>query len=89
AALFQQGKFHSSDTAITADCLRIFSIGIGAWCLHPILMRSFFAMQSSVVPIVIGTITTFIFVGLIVAFQQTTLGYLGLPLAGSLSAIIL
>ena len=89
SALFQHGHFTAADTAITAEILRIFCIGISAWCLHPVLMRAFFAMQNSITPIIIGTITTGIFVILIYALIRTSLGYLALPLAGSLSAIVL
>lgn len=89
SAMFQQGKFHSADTAVTADCLRVFAIGIAAWCLHPVLMRAFFAMQNSILPVILGTATTAVFVGMALGLQTTALGYLSLPLAGSFSAILL
>lgn len=87
--LFQHGKFTGSDAGRVVDCLRMFSIGIAAWCLHPVLMRAFFAVQNSVKPIVLGTITTVVFIGLCYGFRQTTLGYISLPLASSISAILL
>ncbi len=89
AALLQYGKFKSADTAVVAHCLQMFSFGIAAWCLHPVIMRGFFAMHSSVKPIVIGTITTGVFLGLCSLFVGTGLGYLGLPLASSISAVVL
>ncbi|MBC8063294.1 MAG: murein biosynthesis integral membrane protein MurJ [Chlorobia bacterium] len=88
-AMYEHGKFTAADSAATAECLRYFAIGIVAWCLHPILMRGFFAMQSTVTPIILGTISTAVFVGLIFALRGLGLEYRALPLAGSISAITL
>ncbi len=85
-AMYQHGKFSAADTAVTAECLRYFAIGITAWCLHPVLMRGFFAIQNTVTPIALGTVTTGVFVGLILILR-IPLGYRALPLAGSISAI--
>jgi putative peptidoglycan lipid II flippase len=85
-AVFQYGRFEAADTHATALCLQMFAFGITFWCMHPILMRGFFAIHVSVTPIVIGTITTVLFVGLSWSLTATPLSYLGLPLASSLSA---
>ncbi len=85
-AIYQQGRFTPADTAVTAECLRYFAIGITAWCLHPVLMRGFFAIQNTVTPILLGTLTTGVFIGLIYALRGV-LEYRALPMAGSLSAI--
>jgi putative peptidoglycan lipid II flippase len=88
--LFQYGKkFESADTHVVASCLQMFGIGVTAWCLHPVLMRGFFAVQNTVVPILLGTLTTALFVSLCLILRQTSLSYLALPLASSLSAIAL
>ncbi len=87
--MYEHGKFNAVDAAATSNCLRFFAIGIPAWCLHPILMRGFFAIQSTVTPIVLGTATTALFVSLIFILRATSLGYLALPLSGSISAIAL
>lgn len=87
--LFQHGKFTGSDSARVVECLRMFSIGIPAWCLHPVLMRAFFAVQNSVKPILLGTLTTVIFVALCYGLGATGMGYAALPLASSISAIVL
>ncbi len=89
AILFQYGKFSGSDTATVAPALQMFAIGIPAWCLHPVLMRAFFSLQQSVRPIVLGTITTVIFVLLSLVLMATPLKHLALPLSSSLSAICL
>lgn len=87
-AVYQHGKFTAADTAVAAECLRYFAIGITAWCLHPVLMRAFFAIQNTVTPIVLGTLTTGLFI-LLIYVLRVPLDYRALPLAGSLSAIAL
>lgn len=89
AALLQYGKFQAADTEIVAVCLEWFSLGIAAWCLHPVLMRAYFSMHRSLKPVIMGTITTGVFFGLMVLCANTALSYYGLPLASSLSAIVL
>lgn len=89
AAFYQRGHFSHDDTLATASLLRMFAIGISAWCIHPILMRSYFAVQSTVTPIVLGTASTAIFLILIYALKDTALGLGALPLAGSIAAIAL
>ena len=88
-AMYLHGKFTPTDAAYTAECLRYFAIGIPAWCLHPVLMRGFFAIQNTVTPIVLGSLTTGVFIGLIYLLQALGLEYRALPLAGSISAIAL
>lgn len=89
ALLFQYGKFSDADTAAVAPCLQMFSIGITAWCLQPVLMRAFFSIQKTVQPIILGTIASVLFFGLAWVLRATPLGYLGLPLASSISALVL
>jgi putative peptidoglycan lipid II flippase len=89
AAMFRQGNFSLEATRQVALCLQWFAIGIPAWCLHPVLMRGFFAIQDTKTPIVIGTMTTAIFVALVFLLKSTPLSYQALPLASSLSALVL
>ncbi|MDQ2986598.1 MAG: hypothetical protein M3R13_07735, partial [Armatimonadota bacterium] len=86
--LFQYGKFSATDAEITASALRMFAIGVFAWCAHPVLMRAFFAMHDSLRPILLGTLTSAVFALLCWLFSDR-LGYAGLPLATSVSAILL
>jgi putative peptidoglycan lipid II flippase len=87
--LNQYGKFTSSDTLLVAGGLQMMSLGVFAWCAHPILMRAFFAMHDSVTPIVLGTLTTAGFIVLCAVLSSGPLGYKGLALATSLSAMLL
>lgn len=88
-ALLIYGKFRTSDPSSVIICLQLFAIGIPAWCLHPTLMRAYFAMQQSVRPILLGTLTTAVFVGLCFGLMGLGMGYQALPLASSLAAIFL
>jgi putative peptidoglycan lipid II flippase len=85
--LLLHGKFTVQNARDTADCLRLFSFGIWAWCLHPILMRAFYSIQDTKTPVIIGTGTTVFFVGLLLLLRLTPLGYKALPLAGSIAPI--
>ncbi len=89
--LNEYGKFTPEHTEFTARGLQMFSIGIFAWCAHPVLMRAYFAIRNTWTPVLLGSLTTAVFFGL--CFFLTTpelgLGYRGLPLASSLAAILL
>lgn len=87
--LNQYGKFSASDTVFVAQSLRFFSLGVFAWCAHPVVMRAFFAMEDTLTPTLLGTVTTAVFVGLCFVFTHGSLGYAGLALAVSLSAVFL
>jgi putative peptidoglycan lipid II flippase len=89
AGLYQHGKFTAQDAANVAICLQWFCVGIMAWCLHPIVTRAFYAMHNSLIPTIIGTIITAFFVGSVYALKPTSLGMLALPIASSMSAILL
>jgi putative peptidoglycan lipid II flippase len=89
AAVYQHGKFTSGDTAMVAGLLSLFGIGIFAWCLHPVLMRAFFALHNSILPIALGTATTALFLGLVAAAWYGGLQYTSLPLASSICAVAL
>ena len=89
SAIYEQGKFTAEDTRTVAQLLSLFGIGIFAWCLHPVLMRAFFALHNTWLPILLGTLTTLLFTGLVAAAWFMKLGYEALPLASSVSAIAL
>lgn len=89
AAMYRHGQFTMDATVQVGECLQLFALGIPAWCLHPILMRGFFAIQDSKTPIILGTVTTVVFVGCVFTLRYTPLSYRALPLASSISAIFL
>lgn len=89
AGLYEHGKFSAEAAHNVAHCLQWFCIGITAWCVHPVITRGFFAIQNSLTPTIIGTFITVFFIGLVYALKGTPLALLALPLASSVSAILL
>ncbi|QYK54457.1 MAG: murein biosynthesis integral membrane protein MurJ [Fimbriimonadaceae bacterium] len=87
--IFQHNQFTAEDTARTAPLLAAFAIGVPFWCLQPVLMRAYFAIQNTKRPIILGTVTTGIFLILAVSAIFAKLPPFALAAAGSISAIIL
>lgn len=54
------GNFSWSDTRLTAACLGIFSLGIIASSLIPIIVRAFFALQDTKTPLYISLFSIFL-----------------------------
>jgi putative peptidoglycan lipid II flippase len=87
--LLQHGKFHADDTALAASALMVYGIGIFAWSMQSILSRSFYALQDSVTPVVIGTLVTLIFIPMNLLFMNTfQMGIEGLALATTIAATL-
>jgi putative peptidoglycan lipid II flippase len=85
--LLQHGKFHAADTALAASALMVYGIGIFAWSMQSILSRSFYALQDTVTPVVIGTLVTLVFVPMNLLFMNTFhMGIEGLALATTIAA---
>ncbi|MBQ9359057.1 MAG: murein biosynthesis integral membrane protein MurJ [Abditibacteriota bacterium] len=80
-------SFTAADVPITAFCLMLYSIGIFAWSGQAIVSRGFFAIQDTLSPVVIGTVTTIIFIPLNFIFIKL-LGCGGLALATTTGIII-
>lgn len=64
--LYGYGKASQSPAELAgiAECLRVYSFGVFAWCLQPVLMRGFFSLQKTFLPIAVGTVMTGVFIGL-------------------------
>jgi len=84
--LLQYKKFTPYDTRITAEALVFYCIGLFAFSSQAILNRAFYAVQDTVTPVVIGTLTTLVFVPLN-WWLIGPLAHKGLALAGSIAAI--
>ncbi|GIV21451.1 MAG: putative lipid II flippase MurJ [Armatimonadota bacterium] len=85
--LLQYKKFTPDDTRITAEALVFYCIGLFAFSSQAILNRAFYAVQDTVTPVVIGTLTTLVFVPLN-WWLIGPLAHKGLALAGSIAAIL-
>lgn len=81
------GKFTAENTRITAIALGVYSAGLFAFSCQSILNRAFFALHDTLAPMIIGTLTTVIFVGLNFLLIRR-FDYVGLAAAGSLAAVI-
>lgn len=83
--LLQGGRYGPDDTALAASALAYYCIGIFAWSAQSILARTFYALQDSVTPVVIGTGVTFLFIPMN-WFLMKPLGIRGLALATTIAA---
>ncbi|MGQ9488661.1 MAG: murein biosynthesis integral membrane protein MurJ [Armatimonadota bacterium] len=85
--LLQYKKFTPYDTRITAEALVFYCIGLFAFSSQAILNRAFYAVQDTLTPVIIGTLTTLVFVPLNWLLIGP-LAHKGLALAGSIAAIL-
>jgi putative peptidoglycan lipid II flippase len=88
--IYGYGKAASEpELALVAETLQIFTIGIWAWCLQPMLMRGFYSVHESVKPVVISTVMTVGFTILCATLNHTPLEFRILPWASNVAAIVL
>ncbi|MCK6530135.1 murein biosynthesis integral membrane protein MurJ [Myxococcota bacterium] len=81
---FSNPRFGPADVRGAADCLSLFALALGAWSLHPLLARGFYAAGNTWTPTIIGTGVTLAVIPLYVVLR-TTAGAPGLALASSLA----
>jgi putative peptidoglycan lipid II flippase len=89
SGLYLGPRVTHEQTLEIATCLRLFCVGIWAWCLHPVLMRAFYSLHDTKTPVIIGTATTGFFFVLALIGIRTPMGYFALPLAGSIAPIVM
>lgn len=85
--LFQRGAFDSEATHITAVALIMYSIGMTAFGVRDILGKVFYSIQDTKTPMVNGVIAIIINIVLNFIFIKY-IGYAGLALATSISALV-
>lgn len=85
--IYMSNKFTSGDVPVTAIALVFYSLGIFAWAGQSIVARGFFAMQDTVTPIVVGSISTVIFIPLNIIFMRL-MGHSGLALSTTIAVVI-
>ncbi|MBI2582968.1 murein biosynthesis integral membrane protein MurJ [Candidatus Azambacteria bacterium] len=81
------GKFETSSAALTTQTLFIFSLGLAAQGLIPLVIRAFFAMENTLVPFLTGLFATAVNVVLSLLFAKT-FGVAGLAFAFILSSYL-
>jgi len=87
AVLYQHGRFTAQSTAATAPVLAVYLIGAFPFAASTIVMRSFYAQQRMVFPMVTSTIIAIISIPLYIVFSSL-LGAPGIALASSIAMII-
>ena len=58
--IFRRGSFHATDSTATASYFAIFAISLALWTAQAIYARAFYATGETFVPMLAGTIVTFI-----------------------------
>jgi putative peptidoglycan lipid II flippase len=84
---FSSRKFTDADVAGIAQCLSLFALSLGAWSLHPLIARGFYARGNTWLPTVLGTGITVLVVPLYVVARHVG-GTAGLALASSVALIV-
>ncbi|HWD39328.1 MAG TPA: murein biosynthesis integral membrane protein MurJ [Fimbriimonas sp.] len=72
-----------------ADSLRLYALGVFAWCMQPVLMRGFFSLHKTLKPVVIGTGMTVLFIALCAVSGQFSRNFLLIPIATDVAALLL
>ena len=82
--IFMGNKFLPSMVGPTVIPLIWYCVGIYAWAGQAIVARGFFALQDTITPVVVGTISTLIFIPLNFILMRT-MGTGGIALATSIA----
>lgn len=85
--LYMGGEFRPSSVAPVAVLLIWYSVGIFAWAGQRIVAPGFFALQDTITPVVIGTISTIIFIPLNYLLMRS-MGAPGIALATTIGISI-
>lgn len=85
--IYMSNKFTSGDVPVTAIALIFYSLGIFAWAGQSIVARGFFALQDTVTPIIVGTVSTVVFIPLNIFFMRL-MGHSGLALSTTVAVTI-
>lgn len=89
--LYGWGKAAKSATELgyMTDCLRVYSVGVFAWCMQPVLMRGFFSLHKTLKPVAIGTVMTAVFIVICYASVHAGANFVALPWAANAAAALL
>jgi putative peptidoglycan lipid II flippase len=79
--------FGDADVASIAQCLSLFALALGAWSLHPLLSRGFYARGDTWTPTLIGTGVTVLVVPIYIAARHAW-GATGLAAASAVALFL-
>ncbi|GAB4211926.1 MAG: murein biosynthesis integral membrane protein MurJ [Roseiflexaceae bacterium] len=91
-AIYQRGAFDAVSTALTAEALLFYALGLAAFAAAEIIVRTFYAMQDTRTPVLVGIGTVLVNIALAATLPRLLgLGGLGLSfsIANTLEAGIL
>ena len=80
-------RFTTADTAQTATVLAYLCLGLGGWAAQSVIARGFYALGSTWLPTIVGTIITATAVPLYVALRRQD-GAIGLAIASSIAITV-
>ena len=84
--LFEQGEFTHQATLVTAHALLFYSFGLVGYSAQQVLSRTFYAIQDTLTPVVVGVMT--IVINLVLNFALLKpMGHGGLALAYSIAGV--
>ncbi len=87
AVIFERGRFTPTDTINTAAALQFYAIGLIGYSVVRIISPTFYALGRSRVPVMVSAASVVLNVVLNITLVQT-LGYRGLALGASITAIV-
>lgn len=87
ALIFQHGAFNAADTAVTAQVLRLYLIGLPFAALDLLLVYAFYARQDTLTPALVGVFSLMMYM-VIALILWPTLGLFSLMIADSMKHII-
>jgi putative peptidoglycan lipid II flippase len=87
AVIFEHGEFAASDTINTAAALQLYAIGLIGYSIVRIISPTFYAVGRSRIPVMVSAGSVLVNIALNITLVRT-LGYRGLALGTSITAIV-
>lgn len=87
AALFQRHSFNAESTQMAAYALQFYALGLTAHALVEIIVRAFYALHNTLIPVAVGAAAMLLTIGLSFWWVHG-LGYGGLALANTTATTI-
>ena len=86
--IYERGEFTSESTMLTGAALLYYAIGMVGYGIMELLNKAFYAMQDSKTPMKISALAIILNVVLSIILVKY-MGYVGLPLAASITSIVI
>ncbi len=80
-------RFSAADAVATGTILAFMSLGLCGWAAQTLISRGFYALGSTWVPTLVGTVATVVLIPLYVVLRQQA-GAIGLAIASSIAIIV-